>query len=102
LSFWGDERNFLEPLMRFTSGDVRDHIVSSKIDQSVVALKSNTAAEKSKDQLSQDFPDCSIFDFCDNTTGGDHKRIDLARAFELAGRSLMGAMGWRLTARTIP
>jgi len=32
-SFWGDERNFSEPLMRFTSGDVRDHIVSSKIDQ---------------------------------------------------------------------
>jgi hypothetical protein len=30
--FWGDERKFLEPLMRFTSGDVRDHIVSSKID----------------------------------------------------------------------
>ena len=30
--------------MRFTSGDVKDHIVSSKIDQriSVVALKSNT------------------------------------------------------------
>ena len=32
-SFWGDERNFLEPLMRFFRGDVRDHIVSSKIDQ---------------------------------------------------------------------
>jgi hypothetical protein len=32
-SFWGDEQNFLEPLMRFTSGDVRDHIVSSKIDR---------------------------------------------------------------------
>jgi hypothetical protein len=31
-SFWGDERKFLEPLMRFTQGDVRDHIVSSKID----------------------------------------------------------------------
>ena len=31
-SFWGDERNFLEPLMRFARGDVRDHIVSSKID----------------------------------------------------------------------
>jgi hypothetical protein len=31
-SFWGDERNFLEPLMRFTRGDVRDHIDSSKID----------------------------------------------------------------------
>jgi hypothetical protein len=31
-SFWGDERNFLEPLMRITRGDVRDHIDSSKID----------------------------------------------------------------------
>jgi hypothetical protein len=31
-SFWGDERKLLEPLMRFTHGDVRDHIVSSKID----------------------------------------------------------------------
>ena len=30
--FWGDERNFLEPLIRFTRGDVRDHIDSSKID----------------------------------------------------------------------
>jgi hypothetical protein len=31
-SFWGAERKFLEPLMRFARGDVRDHIVSSKID----------------------------------------------------------------------
>jgi hypothetical protein len=31
-SFGGDERKFLEPLMRFTRSDVRDHIVSSKID----------------------------------------------------------------------
>ena len=31
-SFWGGERKFLEPLMRFTRGEVRDHIVSSKID----------------------------------------------------------------------
>jgi hypothetical protein len=31
-SFGGDERKFLEPLMRFTRGDVRDHIVSSKIN----------------------------------------------------------------------
>jgi hypothetical protein len=30
-SFWGDERNFLELLMRFTRGEVRDHIDSSKI-----------------------------------------------------------------------
>jgi len=31
-SFWGVEGKFLEPLARFTRGDVRDHIVSSKID----------------------------------------------------------------------
>jgi hypothetical protein len=31
-SFWGGERKFLEPLMRFVRDDVRDHIVSSKID----------------------------------------------------------------------
>ena len=41
--------------MRFTRGDVRDHIVSSKIEASVVALKGEAAAEKSKDQLSRDF-----------------------------------------------
>ena len=31
-SFWGDERKFLEPLMRFARGDMRDHIVSHKND----------------------------------------------------------------------
>jgi hypothetical protein len=30
--FWGDERKFLEPLMPFAHGDVRDHIVSFRID----------------------------------------------------------------------
>jgi hypothetical protein len=71
-SFWGDERKFLEPLMRFTHGDVRDHIVSSKRSRiSVVALKSDAAAEKPKDQLSRDFLGCSIFDFCNNIR---HKR----------------------------
>jgi hypothetical protein len=25
-SFWGVERKFLEPLMRFARGDVRDHV----------------------------------------------------------------------------
>jgi hypothetical protein len=30
--FWGDERKFLEPLMRLTRGDVRDHIALAKID----------------------------------------------------------------------
>jgi len=29
-SFLGDEQNFLGPLMRLASGDVRDHIVSQK------------------------------------------------------------------------
>ena len=32
-SFCGDKPNFFEPLMRFASGDVRDHIALSKIDQ---------------------------------------------------------------------
>jgi hypothetical protein len=31
-SFWGGERKFLELLMRFARGDVRDHIVSHKND----------------------------------------------------------------------
>jgi hypothetical protein len=31
-SFWGDERKVLEPLMRLTRGDVRDHIALAKID----------------------------------------------------------------------
>jgi hypothetical protein len=31
-SFWGGDRKFPKPLMRFTRGEVRDHIVSSKID----------------------------------------------------------------------
>src|SRR5262249_53337535 len=31
-SFWGGERKILEALMRFTRRDVRNHIVSSKID----------------------------------------------------------------------
>jgi len=30
--FWGGDRKSLKPLMRFTRGEVRDHIVSSKID----------------------------------------------------------------------
>jgi hypothetical protein len=31
-SFWGGERNFSEPLMRFARDDMRDHIVSHKND----------------------------------------------------------------------
>jgi hypothetical protein len=29
-SFWGDDKNFSGPLMRFARGDMRDHIVSHK------------------------------------------------------------------------
>jgi hypothetical protein len=46
-SFWGGGGKFLQPLMRFTRGDVRDHIVSSKIDHGPPQ-------------------GCSIFDFCNN------------------------------------
>ena len=67
-SFWGDERNFLEPLMRFASGDVRGpyHLIQNRPGTSIVALKSVTAAEESKDQLSRDLSGRSIFDFCNN------------------------------------
>ena len=34
-SFWGDEPKFLEPLMRFARGDMRDHIVSHNNDHGV-------------------------------------------------------------------
>jgi hypothetical protein len=46
-SFWGDVRIFLEQLMRLTRDDVRDHIISSKIDHGppAVALTSDAAAE---------------------------------------------------------
>src|SRR4029079_6034645 len=80
-SFWGDERNFLEPLIRFTSGDVRGpyHLIQNRPGTSIVALKSDTAPEKSKDQLSRDFSGRSIFDFCNNicqkqTSPGPHKK----------------------------
>src|SRR6267378_4238483 len=32
----------------------------------VIAMKSDAAAEKSKDQLWRDFQGCSIFDFCNS------------------------------------
>src|SRR5258705_13837157 len=40
--------------------------IQNRSRTSVVALKSDAAAEKSKDQLSRDFPGRSIFDFCNN------------------------------------
>jgi hypothetical protein len=55
--FLGGERKFLEPLMRF---DVRRregpyHLIQNRSRTSIVALKSDAAAERSKDQLSRDF-----------------------------------------------
>ena len=43
--------------------------IQNRPGTSVVALKSDTAAEKSKDQLSRDFPGRSIFDFCNTIQG---------------------------------
>src|SRR5229473_3449517 len=55
-SFWGDERKNPEPLMRFTRGDVmRDASIQNRSRTSVVALRSDAAAKKPKDQLSRDF-----------------------------------------------
>jgi len=56
-SFWGDERTFLEPLTRFTRGDVRGpyRCVQNRSGTSVIALKCGTAAEKSKYHFSRDF-----------------------------------------------
>ena len=56
-SFWGSERKFLEPLMRFARGDVRGPYrwIQNRSRISVGALKSDATAERSKDQLSRDF-----------------------------------------------
>jgi hypothetical protein len=40
--------------------------IQNRSRTSVVALKGDAAVEKSKDQLSRDFPRRSIFDFCNN------------------------------------
>jgi hypothetical protein len=43
--------------------------IQNRSRTSVVTLKSDTAAEKPKDQLWRDFQGCSIFDFCNNIWG---------------------------------
>ena len=83
-SFWGDERTFSITADAFyerrCEGPYR--LIPNRPGISVVALKSNTAAEKSKDQLSRDFPGRSIFDFCNNicqkrTYAARHKEASL-------------------------
>ena len=67
--------------MRFASGDVRDHIVSSKIDQGPPwgPLKSDTAAEKSKNQPSRDFSGSFDFRLLHNSIGGGTDIRQLSR-----------------------
>jgi hypothetical protein len=67
-SFWGGERKFLEPLMRFARGDVRGAISfdPKSITDLRSCVESNAAAEKLKDQLPRDFWRRSIFDFCNS------------------------------------
>src|SRR5215216_2335515 len=43
--------------------------IQNRPGTSIGALKSDTAAEKPKDQLSRDFSGRSIFDFCNNIVG---------------------------------
>jgi hypothetical protein len=56
--FWGDERKFLEPLMRFARGDMRDHIVSHKNDHG--ASYRRYGALQWRSRLKINF--CEIFD----------------------------------------
>src|SRR4249919_3017021 len=80
-SFLGDGRKFLRAAdalwARRREGPYR--FIQNGSRTSVVALKSDAAAEKSKDRLSRDFWGCSIFDFCNNIC---HKRSFLSRSLK--------------------
>src|SRR5450631_843730 len=66
--FWGCRRKIPRAAGAFYArrreGPCR--FIQKRSRASVVALKSEAAAEKSKDRLSRDFPGRSIFDFCNN------------------------------------
>ena len=64
-SFWGVEQKFLEPLMRLTRGDVRDHIVSSRIDHgaSCGVEKRRSSREVQRSTFTR-FLGLFDFDFC--------------------------------------
>ena len=88
-SIWGAERKFLEPLMRFArrrEGPYR--LIQNRSRTSVVALKSDAAAEKSEDQLSRDLSGCLIFDFCNKICQS-----------ATSNRTFMSACGWPKTGR---
>jgi len=77
--------------MGFARGDVRDHIVSPKIDHApfVAALQNVTAEEKSKNQLPRYFWCCPIFDFC-NSNGTERTFGYLANALMSANQPDFG------------
>src|SRR5258705_12641934 len=89
--------------MRFTRGDVRGpyRFIQNRSRISVVALKSDAAAEKPKDQLSRDFLGWSIFDFCNNICQQEtpapqqfnaaYSITSSARASSLAGTAMPSA-----------
>ena len=75
--------------MRFSCGDLRDHIVSSKIDHgpSVVRLKSDAAADEVRNiKVSRDIWTGSIFDFCNSIC---HKQTLSAHSVELRQTALV-------------
>src|SRR6478736_3850903 len=65
-SFWGDDKNFSGPLMRFARGDMRDHIVSHKNDHGASYGRYGVLQWQSRLKISfARFSASSIFDFCD-------------------------------------
>ena len=65
-SFWGDERQFLAPEAFCARRRGTISFIQNRPRTFVAALNSDAAAEKSKNQLSQDFRVGSIFDFCNS------------------------------------
>jgi hypothetical protein len=66
-SFLGDARHSLEPLMRFARGDVRDLIVSHKIDQRPSYRRRDALQRQARRKSAfAEFSVLSIFDFFNN------------------------------------
>jgi hypothetical protein len=91
-SFWGGDRKFLKPLMRFTRGEVRDHIVSSKIDhglrKGVEKRRGDRVVRRSTWRV---FLACSILDLCNKIgtfeTWRPHRAESVSRGrAEVVGR----------------
>jgi hypothetical protein len=70
-------------------------LIQNRSRTSVVALKSDAAAEKSKDQLWRDFRGFSIFDFCNNIGTFETCRRTMKMSASLIGR--LGSSTFRLS-----